>query len=868
MAADTLQDDGSDLDDNSLDVTPFEKQIPTGNPHPKSQTPEELAASETAGDQSTGTAAESSEAQALGASSEAVASKNEIPFRPEKKRFFKAQGTKNKKSNRKKLLWLLGGGSGVAAFAVVVIIIFGLLGSLKYVHFATVLRTVAFARFTGLMQQEYAQTIFDTAVLDPASTGNFSRDLLGDRSIFDIIRGVNPEQQLIDLGRAAKAGEPGVEFNFSQNRNWLGRTNSSFEGITITDGAGGGKFYSLDGYAQDLVKARTGTTGPVDATYDSLGIFDKLKVRAQLSSDVRGALSDDLSISGRDLVASLKGIQAAFGFKLVGFANAARDFLGKSTTAADAEAAKESFESTEGSNIGPAADSLNSDANSDIQKTLDDTQKKLDNGEIPSIDTEITNNSNVSGVAGAAEDAKQAAGLVLIATLYCTLRDLHNSAPKIDKANQEHAVRYAALIQSRKDQIKAGDVTAEAVGGATDTTFSDTDQSSLYANDTGQSVSGDPADVQNLTSVNSSNIFTQGPVNTAYNVINTYVNSGLNYVPIVKNGVNALDNQLCSILLQPGTQITLAAIGIIIAIGSGGTGDAVAQTLTEAFTNGLQEILTFNGAKELALEGGKFALTYATFNYAGKALESFIKNMSGLDYSGIGQGPDAYNQAWVGTHYLAASTDRMTGAGRPLSTSEAAQAQVVAMDNLQQQYNKSGVYNRYFAVNNPFSLMGSVIAGIPTSLTTFASSISSGIPNLFSKIGSFLATPSWLLSIIGHKQIALAAASDSVAQQHNNFGVQQWGWSTAEMQRIETDPNFSLVDNARYVEANYKSLKDDYNDCFRSAFQNIPGDSSTTPAKCTAGYLSTDRALHWRKYQLDKYTATQLSTNPFGASTP
>ncbi len=759
-------------------------------------------------------------------------------------------------STGKKAAFGIAGLAGIG-ITVVLVAIFLLIGWLKYIHFATVLRSIGFARFTYQMSQEYSQTIFDTAVLDPAATGSFSRDLLGDRSMLDVIRGINPEQQLIDLGRSGE-----VKFNFSGEKDWLGRTTNTFEGVNI-----GGADYSLNETAQKLY----------GGTYDSLALnpIKSFRVRAEASSSVRDALSKDLSLESRDLVESLKGIQTAFGIKLYGVVNGGRDFVDKITTQQkDAEAAKENYEATQGDAVGSGIGaSESSDLNTESQNTKDAVNAALDKGQVPDVPAIIGNNSTTSGVAGAAQDAKKVAGGVLIATLYCTLRDLDQSAGKIDQANQANAVRQAAHIQSMSDQIKAGDVTTAAVDGETDS-LGNPESASLYAADTGQTVTGTPADLQSLPSINSSGHFAPGGnVDRIYQDVTNIINLGVNKVPIVGNATNFIDNQLCSVILNPTAQITAAVAEIIVDIGSDGSEGAAADTLSQAFSQGLDQILAGEATGQLITQGSKFAITYGSLSYLGNTLSSYIQKLSGLDYSGLAQNGDLYNQAHVGTSYMAQASSRTVGYGRPLSNDEAAQSQAIAMNNLKQTNTQSGLYNRYFAMSNPFSLMGSIVAGVPTSLPDIASQISTAIPRLISKIGDFLLNPSLLINLFGGKN-ALAAASESIDQQHGYFGVQQWGWSPAEMQTIQTDPSYALVANANYVESpsNYQRLKDAYNKCFQSVMQNIPGDPSTTPSDCAADYLSTPDALHWRKYMWDKYTAGQLAgdTAPgnYSAGTP
>src|SRR3990167_8174357 len=134
-------------------------------------------------------------------------------------------GFLRKKSKKKKVLFLLGGsmGLGLAALFIVFII---LIGSLKTVHFSTVLRSVGFARFQMYMRQHFAQTTFDAAVLTDERTGSAK---LGERSLLDKMRRINPEKQLTVLG-----DEGTLKFKVKENKRLWGFKNENvFEGIVV-----------------------------------------------------------------------------------------------------------------------------------------------------------------------------------------------------------------------------------------------------------------------------------------------------------------------------------------------------------------------------------------------------------------------------------------------------------------------------------------------------------------------------------------------------------------------------------------------------------------------------------------------------------
>jgi len=282
-------------------------------------------------------------------------------------------------------------------------------------------------------------------------------------------------------------------------------------------------------------------------------------------------------------------------------------------------------------------------------------------------------------------------------------------------------------------------------------------------------------------------------------------------------------------------------------------------------------LTTGSGALKFASGGAQFGVSYEAFSLVGEWLDSFVRTISGLDYSGLATGPRAYNEGRIGTDYLAQSSARTESFGRPLSDDEVTQSQSAAVQNLVSSYNNGGVFERYFALSNPFSLSSSLIAEVPSSASGLASMIQSAVPSFLQRIGSIFGQLPNIFSLFSTTGRAAAATSSlSLYQSYQYVGVQQWGWSLKELQTLLGDPAYTLDANTKYVEStqNYQRLSDAYADCYHSGFQNIPGDSSTTPDKCTSNYLSTSDALHWRKYELDRYITGQLSGDVINPSVP
>ncbi len=166
-------------------------------------------------------------------------------------------------------------------------------------------------------------------------------------------------------------------------------------------------------------------------------------------------------------------------------------------------------------------------------------------------------------------------------------------------------------------------------------------------------------------------------------------------------------------------------------------------------------------------------------------------------------------------------------------------------------------------MDNPFSLMGNVVAEMPSSFTDMATDVSDALPNLVGKFSSFLLDPSWFTSIFSSKSLAASDPSDTLAAQYNYFGVQPWGWSQKDLQTIDTDTSYSLVPNSTYVESNYQALKSDYDKCYQTVDQaKFTDPDPNNPLRvCTESYLDTPPALHWRKYELDKYNLSLSAEN-------
>ncbi len=718
--------------------------------------------------------------------------------------------------HKKTLMFAGAGAGGVFLFFGVVIIMVLLIAPYKNVHFATILRSIGMARFTYVMDRQFSRTIFDASVLTSNSTGRFQPP---QSSLFYKLVGINPQKQLAQLGN-----DDVLKFDFKgANRGWggvLGRTNS-FQGVVVD-----GKGYYLDDYANKLFQKDN---------YDDLSRSQARKVRSAFAQDVKANLTEALQLNNRRFRWGVyKGFYQATGIRLVKWFNKGKDYNNLNDEQARAKNATDTVEQVEGGEQAPKT------GNSDI----DENREKQRQADIDAYVRNTTPGEVRSKLAGRIRGVRSASAAVTIITLVCVLHSLNNS---IDSAGREQQVaRMGAETQTSADQTKTGDTTQQAVGaenafwdgrGGTE----DAQSAALFKQATGQPLStADQAQMAAIPSVLPPGVQFKDAVALADQVLTGSVLTGV--IPGLGKVHDSIVNVGCDALLNEYVQDGEALAEITIAVITAGTEEGVAQAIRAAVEGAVQ-----------------FGASVGIGELIGSLIDSLIHDEN--SFSGLATGADRYNQNAVAEDYTQQVGNRQMTFGAPMNAQEAADGNIVAYADLRDKNSQSPFSERYFAIDNPYSLLGNVVGMVPSSFSGMASSIQSGLTSVMSVIGSPQRLIGSLAGIFTARNHAFAAAT---VMRPDSYGIDNWGWTLDELNRIDDDPSFDVASNdaahpglIETIEPNLDTLNKKYGPCYDPAY--ILQTQKPTDADCSEGTLRSDEALHWRVYMAESYDTAHLT---------
>lgn len=719
-------------------------------------------------------------------------------------------------SSGSKAKYLLAGGIGATLIILVLLafFLFSLFGSLKVIHFATVLRSAGLARFTLQMQKQYDRTLFDAATLTDSSTGKASKEL-GDRSMLQKMLGINPQKRLAQLGQ-----EDFLKFEFESSKSWNKITNkNTFKGVEIN-----GEAIRLD----DLAQAKYGKD------YAKLSRGQTRDINKAFRDKVRTGLSDRLSLEGLSYRSSVyAGIRQLAGIRMIKWPEKNKAEQGMT----DAKALEDDVQKT--ADAVDNGEQAPSSGIKEVQDQADEVKQKVADAS--------KKGQNVSNIRAKSADiagsAKKVSTGALLATGACIVHDLNNSFQEASKNTELKADRLGHDALTAGDQIKQGDVNATAVG-AEATRWGSADKSALYKQQTGEGGYSD-ADMTQLSTIPD----IRGPVGafkTMIQVSDSIIKStggplSINSLPFIGNKATDLE---CDVVLHPLTQYGIAGGELVAAVASAGIEEGFLQAAKTALSGGIQ-----------------LAAGVGIGDLLGRLIDSAVHSYAGTDYSGYDNNEKLYNESYVGVDSLGQYGNRQVTFGKPITAAEASSQQQEAMAATVAMNKERPFMQRYFAIDNPNSLLGNVAAAVPTN----ANGVSSYAQRGLASIGSLFSSPQLLLQRLGSIFLPHTMAAANQMATGANFGVDESGWTADENAKLDNDPNFSNAANTTYVEGggmdNYNNLMNKYSRCYTYERQ------SEKPSECTEAYLSTGEALHWRAYMAEICSASSLAGNVLDAPT-
>jgi hypothetical protein len=754
-----------------------------------------------------------------------------------------ASGGKGKAKGKLKKKALLVGGSlaGLGIGAIIIAIIF-IVGILKIPDYANHILAYQFSRVSRTFAEDDLQVTAEDAALQSAEDGGTS--ILASfgnlkDNVIQKFQKLSPQAVVDNL-----QGDGTLKYNYEPSK-VLGI--KQLKSITIN----GGQTIDVSSatasnFSKLLHPIDTLTGGP--------------QIASELSPALQSAIRDPTGVIIRGLVEN--NIRKELGISLLAWVIG--KYQGKSPQQADDQQEADAFKTvdepgTEPSvvgTIGKAETDEKQTENKDVNSPAGLKTIEANGGIDANADTAAESDLNDlcngwSDFLGTINPLFKIA--VPLCIIYDGSIDSPNTSSSIDAQDNEDQ-RAFYLTSSAADQQKYGNTTAEAVG-AFNWKLGDITESNPELRSAG---------IQPNT-LNTS-IAPQASPDGEYTILSALLPSAL---------ASALDSgasTLCPPLTNPVVAGIGAAIAIAAAIASGG-GDDLPVAPAEAAANTLNEDLGDVTAATVASEGantvigGLLSKAFGFFNESAGAQAAGVgdkiaeslgltktgaKTLAGLTAAtlaaraitfskantvsnGLSVGADFDNQADAGGNINANEDERQQFYGVAMNNSQTAAAQQEDKAYIADEVKSEPAMQRYFAVDNPNSLISEVATDIAVRFNgaTF-SSILRGIGEIFNPV-RFISD----IASLFNSHVALAQ-SDSSPIDTQDYGVVQWGWPQSEESLINSDPSYQPLENAQvftqeandYANANGgadlgTAIQNMYGQCFTGSMGSLLAGSSS-----------------------------------------
>lgn len=737
---------------------------------------------------------------------------------------------------RRGLSLALGAGGIGAIMGFVMLLV--MLSSMKVLHFGQLLSTSGFIRLNSIMEERTSQIVFDNA----ATVGEGDVSLRG-RSLLDKITFRNLDDQVAELGQQKK-----IKFVLNEGE---------FQGIKLPSE---NKTITLDGITKELGFGEK--FSDIGKGWSRLNPNDYRRVatvRNEFVKQARVGINEGLATESRAVRGRVnKIISDNIGFKYSRWREKARDYLGLKP---------------EEASIKNTVDLADEVSGTEITETgvtdLDLSQKQLKNAS--RIEEFMKKNGGIFDkekfisdvMAGETKGktiqnfASKAGVGVMIGTLACMANQAMSRVDEIAATNERQAEKQASLQMAAKDQQLQGEANDEAIGAeASSLDNGETApwyQYTQYGEVTDATVSaprirpkyGNIATL--IQTISSPSRFLTGPA----------------ALVIPDDVLKSTDTAFCNALLSPaGAGVALGAEVIATAAASffsGGGAAAVEQgggrvlisTMVRELASASFNTVTGVFSKEsLAVLGG-----VALYQLG---LEFAVRQLSATDFMGAEQGAAKVENTGVGASLLQSRRLR-AAAGAPMKNVEAKEVDEPYMKQKRASLNGQGVFARYFSIENPYSMIGSLSANVSLS----GQSPGSLAGNLLSKAASVMTNGGIFKPLL--RPILGASPQAHAAVDYNPyFDVVQWGYTASELNLMRTDPSYSFFFNRDHIsDQRITELDKTYSDCFNPEILQVEIEDTSKYPQCTEAELrKDDEMFRYRLTKLDGQLEDMLSKKP------
>lgn len=209
-------------------------------------------------------------------------------------------------------------------------------------------------------------------------------------------------------------------------------------------------------------------------------------------------------------------------------------------------------------------------------------------------------------------------------------------------------------------------------------------------------------------------------------------------------------------------------------------------------------------------ELSKLVATGAATTLAAFLAQLITAEHAGMSFNGAAQGDNLVNQPSAGFNALANYTNRNDAMSIPVTTDTLRKLEEPDQDFRTTTVMEKPVSERYFALNNPNSLLNNVAMAAYYRLNLrSASSFVSSTAKLFS--------PGSLGKLLGTFTPKRAQAAEIISPLHNYYGIVQWAWSPEEEEAYLNNDDYGLFYNQQVLDENadtVASVMETYGKCF------------------------------------------------------
>jgi len=235
--------------------------------------------------------------------------------------------------------------------------------------------------------------------------------------------------------------------------------------------------------------------------------------------------------------------------------------------------------------------------------------------------------------------------------------------------------------------------------------------------------------------------------------------------------------------------------------------------------------------------------------------ENFMKFMyrtqKTIDYAGLDDGGELVSKQFEGITAFGNEMSRKMG-GRPMTKSEQIAFRKTKADRDYALRQEQSLTHRLFSLENQYSPVSLLAARSPKSLGGTTKRVQTQLASVFSPVSSYGdSINTTVAAAMGNKGVAYALATDDKYDKTVMFG-----YSDAEMKKMNEDISFWPKQNRDIVEADINSYVDEFGKCYSESMAKLISDDELNmfkpEGKCTAEKLTGNDANSWRplRYRL------------------